>query len=520
MSVETAPLHFSRPREVWRQIARAIAELLPKGLYGRSLLIVILPMVLLQAAVAYVFMQRHWELVTHRLSAAVARDVGAIIDLYRAYPPAPATSGCRRSAPSGSTSTSNCCPRDRCRRRCRSTFFAELDPLTRALPDEIFKQIHRPFWIDTVGRSGLMEIRVDLGDGVLRMLAHRNLAYEPNVHIFILWMLGAAIVLLAVAILFLRNQIRPILRLAGAAEDFGKGRDFDFRPHGAREVRQAGYAFIEMKRRVERAVEQRTAMLNGVSHDLRTILTRFRLSLAVMDEQAEIEPLQKDVEEMQGMLEGYLAFARGDAGEATAADRPADAARGVAGSDAERHGAVAAASRPAAISKSRCGPSALKRCLGNLVANAQRHARTHRRAGGARAALRLDSCRRRRAGHRARTSRGCLPPVLSARRGAQPGRKRRRARPGDRPRHRPLAWRRRHARRQPDGRLAGERAHPGGPDAQKAGRESDGSVDPAQQFALGAAPVFWAASLPSLNTIRVGIERMPSLLATAGFRRY
>ena len=141
-----------------------------------------------------------------------------------------------------------------------------------------------PFWVDTVGRSGLMEIRVDFGDRVLRFVTRRSLAYEANVHIFILWMLGASIVLVTVAILFLRNQIRPILRLAEAAEDFGKGRDVDFHPRGAREVRQAGYAFIEMKRRIERASEQRTAMLNGVSHDLRTILTRFKLSLAVIDE--------------------------------------------------------------------------------------------------------------------------------------------------------------------------------------------------------------------------------------------
>ena len=260
---ETARL--SRPREVWRQLARGLAEILPKGLYGRSLLIVILPMVLLQAAVASVFMERHWELVTHRLSAAVARDVGAIIDLYRAYPPAPGDDRLKAISAERFYIDVELLPKGPLPPPMPRTFFAELDPLTSALPDEIYKQIRRPFWIDTVGRSGLMEIRVDLGDGVLRMFAHRSLAYEPNVHIFILWMLGAAVVLLSVAILFLRNQIRPILRLAGAAEDFGKGRDFDFRPHGAREVRQAGYAFIEMKRRVERALEQRTAMLNGVS---------------------------------------------------------------------------------------------------------------------------------------------------------------------------------------------------------------------------------------------------------------
>jgi two-component system osmolarity sensor histidine kinase EnvZ len=362
---------LSRPREVWRHLARGLAEILPKGLYGRSLLIVILPMVLLQAAVASVFMERHWELVTHRLSAAVARDIGAIIDLYKVYPPAPGDDRLKAIAADRFYIDVEVLPKGPLPPPMPRTFFAELDPLTSALPEEITKQIRRPFWIDTVGRSGLMEIRVDLGDGVLRMFAHRSLAYEPNVHIFILWMLGAAVVLLSVAILFLRNQIRPILRLAGAAEDFGKGRDFDFRPHGAREVRQAGYAFIEMKRRVERALEQRTAMLNGVSHDLRTILTRFKLSLAMMEDQPEIEPLQKDVDEMQGMLEGYLAFARGDAGEATVSTDLRIILDELK-ADAERHGASVSV-ETSGVLEMKVRPSAIKRCLGNLVANAQRH---------------------------------------------------------------------------------------------------------------------------------------------------
>ena len=368
-----AAVRVSRPREVWRQFARALADVLPKGLYGRSLLIVILPMVLLQAAVAYVFMERHWELVTHRLSYAVARDIGAIIDLYKVYPPADGDDRLKSISAERFHIDVELLPRGPLPPPMPKTFFAELDPLTSALPDEIYKQVRRPFWIDTVGRSGLMEIRVDLGDSVLRMFAHRSLAYEPNVHIFILWMLGAAIVLLTVAILFLRNQIRPILRLAGAAEDFGKGRDLDFRPHGAREVRQAGYAFIEMKRRVERALEQRTAMLNGVSHDLRTILTRFKLSLAVMDEEAEIEPLQKDVDEMQGMLEGYLAFARGDAGEATVST-DLRVILDELKADAERHGAFVSVEANGPLDL-KVRPSAIKRCLSNLLANAQRHGR-------------------------------------------------------------------------------------------------------------------------------------------------
>jgi two-component system osmolarity sensor histidine kinase EnvZ len=374
MSVMTAPAikaHFSRPRLLWREFARAIANLLPKGLYARSLLIVIAPMVLLQTAVAYIFMERHWELVTHRLSAAVARDIGAAIDLYRAFPPGQGDDRLKAIAAERFHIDVELMPAGPLPPPLPKTFFSELDPVTRALPDEIGKQVRRPFWVDTVGRSGLIEIRIDLGDGVLRMITHRNLAYEPNVHIFILWMLGASIVLLTVAILFLRNQIRPILRLADAAEDFGMGRDFDFRPHGAREVRQAGYAFIEMKKRVERALEQRTAMLNGVSHDLRTILTRFKLSLAVMEGEAEIEPLQRDVEEMQRMLEAYLAFARGDGGEA-AASTDVKAMLEELRSDAERQGATVSVEANGALTV-KLRPNAFKRCLANLVANALRH---------------------------------------------------------------------------------------------------------------------------------------------------
>jgi two-component system, OmpR family, osmolarity sensor histidine kinase EnvZ len=361
-------------RALWRSAARWLADLLPKGLYARSLLIVIVPMVLLQTAVAYVFMQRHWDIVTHRLSASVARDVGAIVDLYTAIPPGDDDKRLRMIAAERFRMDVEMLPAGPLPPKMPKTFFSSLDPLTRALPEELSQQVRLPFWVDTVGRSGLMEIRVNFGDRVLRFITRRNLAYEANVHIFILWMLGASVVLVTVAILFLRNQIRPILRLAEAAEDFGKGRDVDFFPRGAREVRQAGYAFIEMRRRIERSSEQRTAMLNGVSHDLRTILTRFKLSLAVMDDSAEVEPLQKDVDEMRSMLESYLAFARGDAGEPTS---PTDLREMLDDlrSDAERHGARVGVEAKGDLNV-KVRPLALKRCLGNLVANAQRHAET------------------------------------------------------------------------------------------------------------------------------------------------
>jgi two-component system, OmpR family, osmolarity sensor histidine kinase EnvZ len=359
-------------RMLWRRAARGLADMLPKGLYKRSLLIVIVPMVLLQSAVTFAFMQHHWDLVTRRLSEAVARDVGALTDLYQRLPPGQDDASLANLASERFRMDASLLAPGPLPPVMPRTFYSELDPLTRTLPKEIRKQVTEPFWIDTIGRSGLVEIRIDLGGRVLRLVTRRALAYEANAHIFILWMLGAMILLLTLAIIFLRNQIRPILRLAKAAEDFGKGRDLDFNPHGAREVRQAGHAFIEMKRRVERATEQRTAMLNGVSHDLRTMLTRFKLSLALLDNSADSEFLQNDVDEMGQMLEGYLAFARGDAGESTAQINVGSILEDLR-TASERHGANLGVETRGDLDI-RIRPMAMKRCVGNLVANAQRHA--------------------------------------------------------------------------------------------------------------------------------------------------
>jgi two-component system osmolarity sensor histidine kinase EnvZ len=162
-----------------------------------------------------------------------------------------------------------------------------------------------------------VEIRVKHDQAVLRFIATRSQTYASNSHIFLMWMVGTSVVLLTVAILFLRNQIRPILRLGEAADAFGKGRPIrdDFRPRGAREVRQAAQAFIEMRERITQHVEQRTTMLAGVSHDLRTIITRLRLQLAFLDDSPEVHAMKNDIQHMQSMLEDYLAFTRGDGGE-------------------------------------------------------------------------------------------------------------------------------------------------------------------------------------------------------------
>jgi two-component system, OmpR family, osmolarity sensor histidine kinase EnvZ len=195
-------------------------------------------------------------------------------------------------------------------------FFHLLD---NALSREIHKQIGKPAWFDTDGVLDHVEIRIKLKDAVLLAQVNRSQTYAANSHIFLVWMAGTSLILLAVAVMFLRNQIRPIQTLAEAAESFGKGQTapLDFRVRGAREVRQASQAFIDMRDRIERHVEQRTTMLAGVSHDLRTVLTRFRLQLAMLGDIPAVEGLNADVNDMQAMLEDYLAFAKGDSGEKT-----------------------------------------------------------------------------------------------------------------------------------------------------------------------------------------------------------
>ena len=356
----------------WDRFSRWMKSVMPKGLYARSLLIIIVPMVVLQSVVALLFLERHWNLVTNYLSSAVTQEIATLIDVYKTFPQDSDHAQLRRIAQDRLGLVVDFLPGSQLPPPGPKPFFSQLDG---ALSDQIRKQIGLPFWIDTVGRSNIVEIRVKLDDTVMRVFARRADVYDPNSWIFLLWMVATSLVVLAIAIAFLRNQIRPIVRLADAAEAFGKGREApNFRPRGAREVRRAAAAFLEMKTRIERAIEQRTTMLAGVSHDLRTILTRFKLELALLGDSVEIDAIKKDIDEMAGMLEAYLAFARGDMGEQSALTNIAGLLEDLK-TDTERHGHQASINfhgRPDVTVR----PAAFKRCLANLVGNASRFAST------------------------------------------------------------------------------------------------------------------------------------------------
>jgi two-component system, OmpR family, osmolarity sensor histidine kinase EnvZ len=357
-------------REPWLRLTRQMKLLTPTGLYARSLMIIILPMVIMQSVVAFMFMERHWDLVTKYLASAVTEEIATLIDVYKTYPQDADRTQLRRIAQDRLGLAVDFLSDKQLPPPGPKPFFSQLDG---ALSDQIRKQIGLPFWIDTVGRSSIVEIRIKLPDTIMRVFARRADVYDPNAWIFLAWMVVTSLVVLTVAILFLRNQIRPIVRLADAAEAFGKGREApNFRPRGAREVRRAAAAFLEMKTRIERAIEQRTTMLAGVSHDLRTVLTRFKLELALLGDSPEIDAIKKDVDEMAGMLEAYLSFARGDSGEQSASTDMAALLDDLK-TDIERNGhavRVAFSGRPEVTVR----PAAFKRCVGNLVSNAVRFA--------------------------------------------------------------------------------------------------------------------------------------------------
>ncbi len=351
----------------FRPFAR-LRELLPKGLYARSLIIIIAPVVLLQAAVSYIFFERHWTLVTRRLSSAVAAEIAFVVDtgVYRGTTPEEKALAVMAERDLGL--------------KLRFEPGGTLPPLAihslleQTIHDEFAKIIREPFWFDVVRRESQVDIRVQLETGVLQTIVRRSRVYATNWHIFLVWMVITSVLLLGVAILFLRNQVRPILRLAYAAQAMGKGRDVPFRPAGAREVRIAAQAFIDMRDRLTRHVEQRTEMLAGVSHDLRTPLTRMKLHLALMGSGADVAELRGEIAEMEHMLDEYLDFVRGAGGEEPQFVDLSELLAEIC-EDASLKDTAVSLKTPGPL-HARVRRQAMKRCIANLVENATAHAKT------------------------------------------------------------------------------------------------------------------------------------------------
>jgi two-component system osmolarity sensor histidine kinase EnvZ len=357
-----------------RILARWLRRQMPKTLFGRSLLIIVLPVAVMQIAVTYVFFDAHWQTVTSRLSEGLAGDIAWAVESYKEDPsPASFAKISQRAEESMSLSIALQPGRKIPERRRKPPVFFEpfFAPIDRSLDRALDERLDEPFWFDTTRYPAYVDIRVQSPGGVLRILAPRDRAFATQGHIFVLWMTVATVLLTTVAILFIRNQTRAIERLANAAEGFGRGADVDFKPQGAREVRRAGRAFLDMRGRIARHIEQRTAILASVSHDLRTPLTRLKLALALAEPNARTAEMKRDLAEMEHMIDEYLAFARGEgAGVVEAA--PLLPLLEEVSEGARRAGAdVRISADPGLVANVRT--SALKRALSNLVMNAAAH---------------------------------------------------------------------------------------------------------------------------------------------------
>jgi two-component system osmolarity sensor histidine kinase EnvZ len=350
-----------------------IKRILPRSLFGRAVLIIVTPMVLLQVISTWVFYDRHYSTVTKRLAQGLAGDIGAIIQIMIRNPGSVEQLQTFRLA-YRTMSLSLSFEKDARLPDVTPTesFGPFATVLDRRLTAALKGQVERPFLMDTSTFKDQVEIQIQMADGVLRVLAPRDRLFSSTTYIFIMWMVGSSIVLFVVALLFMRNQVRPIRRLALAADSFGKGHDVaDFKPEGAAEVRQAATAFLQMRDRIKRQIEQRTAILAGVSHDLRTPLTRMKLQLAMFDKTPEAANLETDVAAMERMIEGYLAFARGEGAEQPQPVEISGLLRDVVGQMRRDGGVVDLHVEQAMTVPLR--PETIRRCLTNLIGNAQRH---------------------------------------------------------------------------------------------------------------------------------------------------
>ncbi len=292
-----------------------LKRLIPRGLFGRSLLLVIVPLVIVQAVVVFVFFDLHIAKISQRMAGAVAGESATLVALFQDAPDAAGRDSALWLA------------RNRLDLLPRFVPGATLDPgadigsgiVARALRRALDERLSVPFTVDVDSLPRDVVIGIALPDGVLEVEVRRERLFSGTAYVTLLWMVGTAVLTVALAIHFLRKQVRPLLRLAEAAESFGMGRiDVELTPHGAREVRRAARAFLAMRERIQRQVQQRTQMLAGVSHDLRTPLTRMKLELAMLPRTEMVENLEVEVRAMERMVDGYLAFARGEEAEAPA----------------------------------------------------------------------------------------------------------------------------------------------------------------------------------------------------------
>ncbi len=349
-------------------ISASIKRILPRGLYGRAALILVVPIVTLQLVVSLAFLQRHFEGVTRQMTRNIAHEISLIAREAAAAPDAAAAAAAAGRI-GDELAMAVSLPAGRDAPAADSRVFYDLSgraviaTLREAFPDIL--------GIDLYGLRRV-EFTLPTAFGPMEIGFDRSRVSASNPHQLLVLMVFTGLLMTLIAFLFLRNQLRPIRRLARAAEAFGKGRVVAYKPSGATEVRSAGNAFLDMRARIERQIEQRTLLLSGVSHDLRTPLTRLRLGLAMLGEE-EAAPMIRDVDDMQRLLDDFLAFVRGDATEEVAEKcDPLPFVRSVV-ENARRTGQAVTLHAVEGAGEVLMRRGAVRRALENLIGNATRY---------------------------------------------------------------------------------------------------------------------------------------------------
>lgn len=352
--------------------AAMLRTIMPRSLFGRAIIILATPVVLLQLVAGFVFYDRLLETVTERLARSVAGDITFMLQaLDRAAGPEQQTDLLVLASRNMNMSFRLLEGKQLAPPAPDSQRYSPIEAVALAVIDDT---LTGHFTITNIAERKTIIIDLARPEGVLHVLVPHNRMFARGAHILLYWTVGSSLLLLAVAILFLRNQVRPIRRLAEAADLLGRGMEVrDFKPAGASEVRQAAAAFLRMRERIDRQIRQRMEMLAGVSHDLRTPLTRMRLALAMLGDSREADDLKADVADMERMIDGYLDFARG-AGAEAAEETEVHSLLDDVVADARRNGAeVELKAEPGLVVQLR--PQTLRRCLTNLLSNAQRFAK-------------------------------------------------------------------------------------------------------------------------------------------------
>ena len=344
-----------------------LKRFLPRTLFGRSLMIILVPVLLLQVITVVVFIDRHWSKMTSRLANGVAGEIAVIAGQIEGGADEKEISGLADRA---IRHLDLLVSFDRGAELQGQSHKGAYDSIVaRTLSKALEKQMDRGYRINVQIEDEWVEISLQLSNGVLHISALESRLFSSSAYVFLLWVVLTSLILFAIALLFMRNQIRPIRRLAVAADRFGKGHDVPaFKPEGAAEVRQAARAFMEMHTRIKRQIDQRTQMLAGVSHDLRTPLTRLRLNLAMLPDESDIRAMRADVEAMENMIRGYLDFARGHNDETTVKCDISGLLETVA-ETAGRSGHHIETHIEADLTAS-LRPQAFERCMSNLLDNA------------------------------------------------------------------------------------------------------------------------------------------------------